>query len=163
MKTKAVLFDMDGLMFDTERLSDEVWTALAKREKLAMQSTDLQLLRGKTREAGKAALLEKFGADFPFDRICNAAMTEITARLSETVPLRPGLLELLDTLKINNIPAAVASSTHRALVESNLRVAGVLDFIAAIATGDEVMHSKPAPDIFLLAAKRLGVAPEDCM
>ncbi|MEG0768784.1 MAG: HAD family phosphatase [Ruthenibacterium sp.] len=163
MKTKAVLFDMDGLMFDTERLSDEVWTALAKREKLAMQSTDLQLLRGKTREAGKAALLEKFGADFPFDRICNAAMTEITARLSETVPLRPGLLELLDTLKINKIPAAVASSTHRALVESNLRVAGVLDFIAAIATGDEVMHSKPAPDIFLLAAKRLGVAPEDCM
>ncbi|MEG2930638.1 MAG: HAD family phosphatase [Ruthenibacterium sp.] len=163
MKTKAVLLDMDGLMFDTERLSDEVWLSLAERDNLGMVSADMLLLRGKNREAGKEAFLRRFGENFPFDDYCDEALAEITARLSKKVPLRPGLFELLDTLKTNHIPAAVASSTHRSLVESNLRVAGVLDFIKVIATGDEVAHSKPAPDIFLLAAKRLGVAPEECM
>lgn len=163
MKTKAVLFDMDGLMFDTERLADKVWLEVSARRGLPLREEHMTLLRGRNRDGGKVAILEHFGDDFPFDACCDEVEEEMKRQLQAEVPLRPGLFALLEALRKQGIPAAVASSTHRELVESNLRAAGVREFIAALATGDEVAHSKPAPDIFLLAAQRLGANPADCM
>lgn len=163
MGTKAVIFDMDGLMFDTERLSDALWMELSAQKKLGITQEDMALLRGRTRAAGKESFLKRFGPAFPFDAVCDEMLRRLEAHLAKEVPMRPGLQPLLDALKERGILAAVASSTHRSLVESNLRVAGVERYFSAVCTGDEVTHSKPAPDIFLLAAQRLRVQPSECI
>ena len=83
--------------------------------------------------------------------------------LKTTVPKKKGLDELLAWLKARGLPAAVASSTYRSLVERNLRTAGVEEYFRKVVTGDQVEHGKPAPDIFLLAARQLGLAPGNCL
>ena len=82
--------------------------------------------------------------------------------LARGVPLKPGCREILASLHARGIPMAIGSSGRRAQIESNLSVSGFTSYFFAIASGDEVLHGKPAPDIFLLAAKRLGVPPADC-
>lgn len=163
MQIKAVLFDMDGLMFDTERLSDIIWHEIGKRFGYTLTAEHMALLRGRNREGGKQAFLAHFGAAMPYDALWQAVMDEFEHRMAVSVPFRPYLTELLDFLKAEKIPMAVASSTHRALVENHLRVAGLCDYFKAIVCGDMVENGKPAPDIYLLAAKTLGVSPADCM
>ncbi len=163
MKYKAILLDMDGLMFDTEKLSNDLWLEVSKEEKCALLPQDLGMLRGKNKEGGKQAFLQRFGDDFPYDKLCDTVNGRIEAALKKQVPIKPGLIEFLEAAKEKNIPVAVASSSARSLVEQNLEVAGVKQFISAIAAGDEVENSKPEPDVFLLAAKRLGVSAHECI
>ena len=82
--------------------------------------------------------------------------------LARGVPLKPGCREILASLHARGIPMAIGSSGRRAQIESNLSVSGFASYFSAIASGDEVLHGKPAPDIFLLAAKKLGARPADC-
>lgn len=86
----------------------------------------------------------------------------VAEELAGGVPLKPGCREILASLHARGIPMAIGSSGRRAQIESNLSVSGLTSYFSAIASGDEVLHGKPAPDIFLLAAKRLGVSPADC-
>lgn len=160
---RAVLFDMDGLMFDTERVSDEVWCDVAKRNGFAMTSRDVSLLRGRNYEGGRAAMCERFGADFPYDALAAEAIREIGARLDRHIPLRPGLFALLDALRGMGCKMAVASSTHSSRVLRNLERTGVRDYFSAVIGGDAVTRSKPDPEIFLLAAKALDIPPAACM
>lgn len=88
---RAVLFDMDGLMFDTERLGDEVWRAVAGKYGVTMTPEDVSLLRGRNYESGRRAFLERFGAGFPYDDMSAEVWREVEARLEHSVPLRPGL------------------------------------------------------------------------
>ncbi len=163
MEIKAVLLDMDGLMFDTERLSDEVWPGIAKKHGIEVVMDDLNLLRGKSRQTGKIDFLRLFGEDAPYDAIVDEVEELFEVKLSKQVPVKKGLVELLEIARKKNLPVAVASSSKKQLVQSNIKVAGLEEYISVIAAGDEVQNSKPAPDIFLLAAKRLGVEPEKCL
>lgn len=163
MQIQAILFDMDGLMIDTERLSDQVWCEIGARYGLTITPEDTALLRGRNRAGGRAAFQKRFGSDVPYDTMCDAVVGRLTAMLARSVPLMPGLLELLEEARRRNLPMAVVSSTHRSLVESNLRVAGIRDFFTTLVCGDMVRRSKPAPDIYLTAAQALNVAPEACL
>lgn len=163
MELTAVLFDMDGLMIDSERLSDEIWVAAAARRGWTLTAQHMVLLRGTNREEGRRRLCESLGADFPFDLLADETLEELTRRLARSVPLMPGLTELLAFFSAQKVKMAVASSTHRSLVESNLRVAGVRHYFDAVICGDMVRRSKPAPDIYLQAAAALGQAPQCCM
>ena len=140
---RAVLFDMDGLMFDTERLGDEVWRAVAGKYGVTMTPEDVSLLRGRNYESGRRAFLERFGAGFPYDDMSAEVWREVEARLEHSVPLRPGLFELLDALRA--------------------RTAGVRSYFSAVIGGDQVTHSKPEPEIFLKAAAALDTPPGLCM
>ena len=107
---RAVLFDMDGLMFDTERLGDEVWRAVAGKYGVTMTPEDVSLLRGRNYESGRRAFLERFGAGFPYDDMSAEVWREVEARLEHSVPLRPGLFELLDALRhIEKNPESIRS------------------------------------------------------
>ncbi len=160
---RAVLFDMDGLMFDTERLSDEVWCAVSRVHGFEMTSRDVSLLRGRNYEGGRAAMLGRFGADFPYDALAAEAGEQIGARLERHVPLRPGLFELLDVLRGMGCGMAVASSTRSGRVLHHLELAGVRGYFSAVIGGEAVTRSKPDPEIFLRAAAALGAPPAACM
>lgn len=160
---RAVLFDMDGLMFDTERVSDEIWRDVANRNGFAMTSADVTLLRGRNYEGGRAALLARFGAKFPYDALAADAIRELSARLERHIPLRPGLLALLNALRGMGCKMAVASSTDSGRVLRNLQRTGVREYFSAVIGGEAVTRSKPDPEIFLLAAKALETPPAACM
>lgn len=160
---RAALFDMDGLMFDTERLSDEIWFQLGPKYGLTVTDKDMERLRGRSYEAGKEAFLAAHGADAPYDALAADARAAWTQRLAQGVPLRPGLFAALDFFKERGIPMAVASSTGRALVAQNLRLSGTASYFSAVICGDMVLRSKPEPDIFLAAAHMLGTPPAACL
>lgn len=160
---EAVLFDMDGLMFDTERLSDIVWEQAGKAHGCTIGPEEMALMRGTNREEGKRAMLAHMGADFPFDLLHEEAHAMMREHLKDSVPVRPGLHELLNFLEQHGVLMAVASSTAQALVEEYLERAGVRRFFKAVVCGDMVTRSKPAPDIYLEAARCLGVCPERCL
>ncbi len=163
MNYKAILMDMDGLMFDTETLCTKLWLEASKEEKYPIMVQDLDLLRGKNRQASKEALVAHFGDDFPYDKLSDIVDERMVAILKKEVPIKEGLIDFLKAAKEKNIPIAVASSTYRQLVEQNLNVAGVMQYIDVIVAGDEVENSKPAPDIFLAAAKKLNVSAHECI
>ncbi len=159
----AVLFDMDGLMFDTERLSDRIWHALGPRYGIEIGPDEMALLRGRSYQAGKEAFLQRFGTEFPYDQLARDAHAELRRRLDVQVPKRPGLEELLAFLQGRRVPMAVASSTNREQVERNLTASGVRGFFSAVLCGDMVARSKPEPDIYLAAAAALAVPAGRCL
>jgi HAD superfamily hydrolase (TIGR01509 family) len=160
----AVLFDMDGLMFDTERLILRAWQrAMADFGYVASEEVFLASV-GTTVESTNQLLRAAYGPNFPLeatnDRTGEYVWQEVDAH---GAPLKPGLLALLDYLEAHDIPKAVASSSERVTIDRLLAAAGLTQRFAATAAGDEVNHGKPAPDIFLLAASRLGVEPGRCL
>ncbi|NLS84607.1 MAG: HAD family phosphatase [Ruminococcaceae bacterium] len=163
MSVQAVLFDMDGLMFDTERLADGMWIETGANHGFTITPSDVAMLRGVNRAMGKKLFMEHFGEDFPYDMLLDETVEKFTASLAKHVPLRPYLMELLTELEKRGIPTAVGSSTNRVLVEQNLRVAGVEKHFQAIVAGDEVKNSKPAPEVFLKCAEKLGADPANCI
>jgi HAD superfamily hydrolase (TIGR01509 family) len=160
----AVLFDMDGLMLDTERLLYAAWQrAMADFGYQASEEVFLASV-GTTVARTNQILRAAYGPDFPLeatnDRTGDYIWQEVDAR---GAPLKPGLLALLDFLEAHGIPKAVASSSERVTIDRLLGSVGLLPRFAVTVAGDEVVHGKPAPDLFLLAASRLGVEPGQCL
>lgn len=160
----AVLFDMDGLMFDTERLILRSWQRAMVD--FGYQPSEEVFLRsvGRTVAATNQILRAAYGPDFPLGST-NARTGEYVWQEVDAhgAPIKPGLLALLDFLEARGLPRAVASSSERASIERLLGSVHLQPRFAAIAAGDEVAQGKPAPDIFLLAASRLGVDPAHCL
>jgi len=161
----AVVLDMDGLMLDTECLYKRAWQKAASNLGFPLDDSFYFTLIGRTNDAQEIALVEHFGADFPMP-----AFREQWANLwrqdAETsgIPLKPGLLELLGYLAAQNIPVAVATSSDREYVGLSFKAAGLdTRMFAHIVTGEQGANSKPAPDIYLEAARRLGVNPARCL
>lgn len=118
---------------------------------------------GLDEKSSRALFREAFGPDFPYTEI-RAKCVNITREQAERdgIPHRPGLLQLLDRLEARKVPKAVATSTARERALWKLERAGIAGRFDAVVCGDEVSRGKPAPDIFLLAAERLGVPPAEC-
>ncbi len=160
----AVIFDMDGLMLDTEPLAARAWIEAAQALGIAFDSTINDRLIGRSFSDCRTIIGEHHGADYPVDTLMQAwhgAYDDIVRR--EGIAFKPGLLELLGWLEGAAIRKAVATSTRRARAQAKLEQTGVLSRFEALVGGDEVARGKPAPDIFLEAAARLAVAPAACM
>lgn len=161
---KGVIFDMDGTMFDTERLLTVAWDKAAKKMGVVISPELMEACRGKSSEAIGKLLKAEFGEDFDYDRICLFKNNIYHEMIKENgVPVKNGLKELLEFLKEQKIPAAVATSTGRVSAEMVLKMAGVYEDLTAFMYGDMLKASKPEPDIFLEAAKKLGQEPKDCV
>jgi HAD superfamily hydrolase (TIGR01509 family) len=161
---RAVVFDMDGLMLDTERLALRCWTDAAARLELEFDAALIPMMIGRNSRDSRALVLDRHGDDFPIDRLMQASQDTYDAIVArEGVAVKPGLVALLDWLDTMRIPRVVATSTRRARALVKLERVDLLAGFVALVGGDEVANGKPAPDIFLLAAARLGAAPADCI
>ena len=160
MQYQAVVFDMDGVIFDTERLVIEFWKEVAKKHNIPnIEHTCTQCL-GTNRVRTREIFLENYGADFPFDPY-RAEVTELFNTHYKGVPLptKPGIRELLSYLQEQDIKVGLASSTAQHLVRDEIGTAGLLPYFQTLVCGDMVEHSKPAPDIFLKACEILNADP----
>ncbi len=161
MEISAVILDMDGLMLDTERLYKVAWQEAALQLGFLLDDSFYFTLVGRTNADGETALIERFGMDFPLgpfrERWADLWREEVEAF---GIPLKPGLTELLEYLAALGVPTAVATSSDQEHAAFSLQAAG-LDArrFAHIVTGEQVETGKPAPDIYLEAARRLGVEP----
>jgi len=164
IRPAAVIFDMDGLMLDTERLSIPLWTEAGIEFGYTITEEIVLRMVGISSKKTRELLLDEFGPDFPYDSICEEFRLLVKKKIEKNgVPKKYGLDFLLDQLTSAKIPLAVATSTRRATAVEMLRKAGILDRFSAVICGDDVANGKPAPDIFLLAAEKLGVLPSDCI
>lgn len=157
-KIEAVIFDMDGVIFDSEKLVQECWEEVASRYKIEGIVSVCRECLGLTREATRIIFKKHYGEDFPYDEY------KIQTRelfFSKNLPIKPGTQELLTYLKDKKIKTAIASSTYSDVVKMELRKAGLIDFFDEIVCGDMVKNSKPDPEIFLKACELLHVKPEN--
>ncbi len=159
---KAVVFDMDGVIFDSEMLVIECWQVIAKKYGISGIEEACQEVLGVNATETKEKFLLRYGKDFPYD----AYKAEVSKLFHDNydngkLPLKPGVVELLQYLKEENVKVALASSTRSAVVKQELTDAGIIDYFQVVIGGDMVSRSKPQPDIFLKACEELGVAPED--
>ncbi len=161
---EAVIFDMDGLMLDTEAPALRAWESAARG---LGRDFDLELCRqmiGRNFGDCVALIRARHGADYPVDELTRAWAADYdTIVAAEGIALKPGLAEILDLLDERGIATAVATSTRRVRALAKLDRVGLTHRFAALVGGDEIAHGKPAPDIFLAAAARLGVAAGDCI
>lgn len=158
---QAVIFDMDGVIFDSERLVIECWKVIAEKYGIPNIEETCRACLGMNRDAARERMLLQYGADFPYDAYNQEKSDLFHSRYSGgRLPLKPGVVELLAYLKEQQIKIALASSTRREVVLAELRDAGILDYFHQVVCGDMVERSKPAPDIFLKACELLGVKPE---
>ena len=159
----GVIFDMDGLMFDTERMWDTFWPPVCDRLGLPLPPPQFY---ASGRGLAGANLLRHVEEYFPGEnaqRLIDETWQQAAAAFARPVPCKPGLFELLDWLKEHDIPCAVASSSPRAMVQRNLDNTGAAPYIRAVVGGEDVHRSKPDPEAFLLAAARLGVPIAECL
>ena len=157
----AVLFDMDGVIFDSERATMECWLEIAAKHGIEGIEKPYMACIGTNAAKTKQIMLDAYGADFPYDEYAKEASEMYHGRYDGgRLPMKPGVLPLLDYLSYNGRKIAIASSTRRQTVENQLRDANIISYFNAIVTGDMVAKSKPEPDIFLLACERTGTVPE---
>lgn len=155
----GVIFDMDGLMFDTEVVWAQQWAPALASFGLVEKAGLADAARGTTGDAACAAIRSLYGDDVPAEAIFEEYRRLAALRFRDPVPKKPGLDELLDWLLGRGIPCAVASSSPEDVIRTNLRNAGIEGRFAHVVPGSAVARSKPAPDIFLEAARRLGTDP----
>ena len=163
MAGSAVIFDMDGLMFDTERLARDAWRRAMADHGYSLDDDVYLSVVGRTVDGACRAFVDAFGPGLPIAQIEAAKARHLREMLEPHPPLKPGLLGLLNGIEARGLPMAVASATARAEIERRLAGVGLLQRFGAVAGGDEVARGKPAPDLFLLAAERLGRKPAECV
>lgn len=157
----GVIFDQDGLLFDTEAVYQRSWVKAGKELGLDVPFAFCTAVSG-TSGPGMAAVIHEF-----FPEVDPQTFIDLCFQLSyeeqdRFLPEKPGLHEILELFRSRGVKIAVASSSYRDRVEQNLSRSGILEYFDAIATRDDVRNGKPDPEIFLVAAQRLGLDPSDC-
>ncbi len=161
---RAVVFDMDGLMLDTEPLYKRAWQAAGVELGYTITDELYVTLIGRPNREGERILLEGLGEDFPlepFRDLWHHRWIDIVTR--EGIPVKPGLVDLLNALDERKVPRAIATSSGPSYVQLSLETTGLASRFSTVVTGDQVSRGKPAPDIFLEAARRLDVPPTECV
>jgi len=160
---EAVIFDMDGTLLDSEAVYIAGMQEAARTVGLALPIELCHAMVGVPSHECNLMLEEHYGPGFDLARFRGHFSASVQRQMSDRVPMKPGVVELLDFLRAKGLPLAIATSAGRATAERNLGRAGLLDRFEVLATRDDVEHPKPAPDLYLEAARRLGVAPARCV
>ncbi|MCV6610841.1 MAG: HAD family phosphatase [Amphritea sp.] len=162
MSYKAAVFDMDGLLLDTERVCMGVFEEACGTLALPFYRETYLNIIGRNAAGIREIFLEAYADN------CDAVISEWRTRYHEIVenkaiPVKPGVTALLEWLQAKQIPMAVATSTASPVAQKKLKLAGLDQYFSAVATGCEVNQGKPYPEIYQLAASRLGVDANSCL
>lgn len=161
---QGAVFDMDGLMFDSERIVYEIWQEMMDEHGYSYSLDVFKNTIGLRRADSEKFYQSRYGRDFDynsFKKRCRSTYMERVERGG--VPVKKGLIELLDFLKSRKIRTAVATSTSAETAHKVIRLAGVYDYFDCFVCGDEVTKGKPNPEIFLKAADKIRLSPESCI
>lgn len=157
---KAIVFDMDGVLFDTEFVCLEGWVAVAEKNHLPGMREVFPKCIGLNNNDCQAVLREAYGEDFDYGEFRRQASEEFWGYIERKgLPEKPGVHELLEWLAASDYQVALASSTKQTSIDNCLKRAGIYEYFEVIISGDMVEHSKPEPDIYRLACEKLGVEP----
>ena len=161
---KGVLFDLDGVVIDTEKLYTRFWREAAADLGHPMTLEQALQLRSLGKIPSQAKLDSFFGPVLDYDTLRSRRIELMEAFIAEHgVEEKKGIRELLARLKVKKIPCAITSSSSIPVIRRHLGDLGLLDGFTALCSGKDVPHGKPAPDIYLHGAATLGVAPEHCL
>ena len=161
---ELIIFDMDGLMFDTEKISFISWRDAAARYGYQIDDEIFRKTIGVNLISTKNIYVKHFGSSFPIEEIISerVRISEEIIKLNG-VPIKRGLYDLLGYLNQSNIKKAIATSTSRSRALNLLKLAGIDNNFDYILCGDEIEKSKPDPEIFLTVADNLGCSPMKCL
>ena len=160
---RAVVFDMDGLLVDTEGMFRDVMMEVSRRRGLELPLEVFLRMVGSVQGHTRQVALAHFGEDFAYDPWMDEIWALAHARIEVGVAVKAGVVELLDFLEAAGLPRAVATSSSHATVERQLGPSGLLGRFQAVVAAGDYERGKPSPDPFLVAAQRLGVEPAACL
>lgn len=158
----SVIFDMDGTIFDSERLVLDCWERVGERHGIHDIREVFIRCIGTNKIRTQEIVYEHYGKDFPYEQFSEESSLlfhEITDQ--EGIPIKTGVKEILTFLSENRVALGLASSTRLAAVTQELQTAGLYDYFQVVVGGDLLKNSKPAPDIYLMTCERMGVHPEN--
>ena len=161
MDFDAVVFDMDGVIFDSERCILECWVDLADKYGIRDIRKNFLLCTGTNAAKTRQIMLDAYGPDFSYDSFAKEASIIFHEKYDNgKLPMKPGVFELLDCLRSSGKKIALATSTRKESVMHELQHAGILEYFNTVVTGDMVSNSKPHPEIYLKACEKIGADPE---
>ena len=161
---RGILFDMDGLVLDSERLYTRFWMEALRQKGYDVTLEKALQLRSLNREAGQAKLEELFGPGISFPEVRALRIELMDAYIAEHgIAPKPGIYELLDVLQEKGIASAITSSSPMENIHRHLSANDLLHRFDQLCSGYQVPNGKPAPDIYLYGAARLGLKPEECL
>lgn len=158
---QGAIFDMDGLLFDTERMYRDSWKQSAQQFDLVHNPDFPRTVCGSS-GAHMREIISQYYPQVDAKAFADDCILRVERELETHVPEKTGVRDILQYFKQHGVRVAVASSSKRATVLHNLKQADILSYFDAVVSGDQVTHGKPAPDIFLLAAQQIGCEPENC-
>ncbi len=157
----GAIFDMDGLLFDTETVWQKMWNLVASERGIKL-SDDFKYEITGTSGAYMLQIVRKHFHTDNVEEIVEECSSKVHEETQKNVVMKKGVREILEYLKDRGFLIAVASSSSREQIMHNLQLSGIRNYFDAIVSGAELKHGKPAPDIFLKAAEQIKCKPEDC-
>lgn len=158
----GIIFDMDGVIFDSENLGMRVWHIMGDKYHLENIRETAGRCIGRSKTDSWQIFKEAYGDHISIDKLYNESRKVLKEIIdTEGMPLKSGVKDILEYLKVNNVKLALASSTQYETVVRQLTDAGLINYFQVIIGGDMVEKSKPEPEIYLLACKNLGVEPKN--
>lgn len=162
-RLQAVVFDLDGVLWDGEPLYHEAFNVVLRPFGCVVTAEDYVSIIGSSTEAAWQWVLDHCGIEEPLEGFLRSYDETVLKMLERPIEPLPGVRDVLERLRAADVPLGLASASYRQWVDATLAGLALRELFEATASASEVAHAKPAPDLYLLAAERLGVAPSRCL
>ncbi len=162
MMINGAIFDMDGVLFDTEKIYQSIWFQLAKERGIELDASFTKLISGTSGEAAANAIKEHYNVSDPkiISDECSRRMLEA---VKHNIDVKKGVVKILEFFNKQGIKCVVASGSNKEQIINNLKISNLSKYFDEVVGGDELKRGKPDPDIFLLALKKIGCESSKCL